>query len=67
VHHRDPPRGVARGIEAQLQHALVDDGAEGIVLGCTEIELLVGPSDTTVPVFPTTRLHIEAAVGLSLA
>ena len=36
------------------------------VLGCTEIELLVGADDSPVPVFPTTRLHVEAAVDLAL-
>jgi aspartate racemase len=41
---------------------LVAAGAEGVVLGCTEIELLVGPDDVDVPVFPTTRLHVEAAL-----
>ncbi len=41
---------------------LVDAGAQGVVLGCTEIELLVGPADSPVPVFPTTRLHVEAAL-----
>jgi aspartate racemase len=46
---------------------LVLAGAQGIVLGCTEIELLVGPEDSTVPLFPTTRLHVEAAVEQSLA
>ena len=46
---------------------LVEAGAEGIVLGCTEIELLVGAADSPVPVFPTTRLHVEAAVDASLA
>jgi aspartate racemase len=40
---------------------LVDRGAEGVVLGCTEIELLVGQDDSPVPVFPTTRLHAELA------
>ncbi|WP_254699153.1 aspartate/glutamate racemase family protein [Rhodococcus sp. SGAir0479] len=44
---------------------LVVDGAEGIILGCTEIELLVSASDSPVPVFPTTRLHVEAAVDLA--
>jgi aspartate racemase len=39
----------------------------GIVLGCTEIELLVSQADATVPVFPTTRLHVEATVDASLA
>lgn len=42
-------------------------GAEGVILGCTEIELLLRPSDTHVPLFPTTRLHIEAAVERALA
>ncbi|MFI1198245.1 aspartate/glutamate racemase family protein [Streptomyces sp. NPDC020883] len=41
---------------------LIAAGAEGIVLGCTEIELLVRPQDSAVPLFPTTRLHAEAAV-----
>lgn len=42
-------------------------GAQGVVLGCTEIELLVGPDDVDLPVFPTTRLHAEAAVAAALA
>ncbi len=50
----------------QVMTRLVGRGAQGIVLGCTEIELLVGPEDTTVPVFPTTRLHVEAAVERAL-
>lgn len=45
---------------------LVADGAEGVILGCTEIELLVGPADSPVPVFPTARLHAEAAVAAAL-
>ncbi len=46
---------------------LIDAGAQGIVLGCTEIELLITQSDSPVPIFPTTRLHVEAAVDASLA
>jgi aspartate racemase len=46
---------------------LVAAGAQGVILGCTEIELLVGPQDSPVPVFPTTRLHVEAAVTRALA
>jgi aspartate racemase len=46
---------------------LVEAGAEGIVLGCTEIELLVSQADSPVPVFPTTRIHVEAAVTAALA
>ena len=45
---------------------LVAAGAEGIILGCTEIELLVDQADSPVPVFPTTRLHVEAAVSTAL-
>jgi aspartate racemase len=38
------------------------EGAEGVILGCTEIELLISQADVPIPVFPTTRLHVEAAV-----
>ena len=46
---------------------LVDAGAQGVVLGCTEIELLISQSDSPIPIFPTTRLHVEAAINASLA
>lgn len=45
---------------------LVARGAEAIILGCTEIMLLVGPEDSPVPLFDTTALHAEAAVLRSL-
>jgi aspartate racemase len=45
---------------------LIAAGAEGIVLGCTEIELLVTAEDSAVPVFATTRLHVTAAVDAAL-
>lgn len=45
---------------------LVARGAQGIILGCTEITLLVGADDTAVPVFDTTRLHVQAAVDWAL-
>ena len=38
-----------------------------MILGCTEIELLISQDDSPVPVFPTTRIHAEAAVELALA
>ncbi len=41
---------------------LVQRGAEGIILGCTEISLLVGDGDCQVPLFDTTRIHAVAAV-----
>ena len=46
---------------------LVSAGAEGIIAGCTEIELLIGSDDVSVPYFPSTRLHARAAVKASLA
>ena len=46
---------------------LVEAGAQGVVLGCTEIELLISQADSRVPVFPTTRLHVQAAVDRALA
>jgi aspartate racemase len=46
---------------------LVASGAQGVVLGCTEIELLISQADSPVAVFPATRLHVEAAVEKALA
>ena len=46
---------------------LVAAGAQGVILGCTEIELLITAADSPVPVFPTTKLHVQAAVTASLA
>jgi aspartate racemase len=46
---------------------LVDDGAEGIILGCTEIGLLVHDGDCRTPLFDTTRIHAVAAVAYALA
>lgn len=61
-------RNVSRGEYLEIIRRLVDDeGAEGVVLGCTEIELLIGTDDSPVPVFPTTRIHVEAAVEHALA
>jgi aspartate racemase len=51
----------------RVMDRLLAAGAQGIVLGCTEIELLVTQQDVPVPVFPTTRLHVEAGVELALA
>ena len=46
---------------------LVGRGAEAVILGCTEIMLLIGPSDSPVPLFDTTRIHAEAAVERALS
>lgn len=46
---------------------LVERGAEAVILGCTEIMLLVRPEDSAVPLFDTTALHAEAAVARAIA
>ncbi len=51
----------------RIMAALADRGAQGILLGCTEIDLLVGARDSPVLVYDTTRLHAERAVTLALA
>src|SRR5215210_8698756 len=50
----------------RIMHELAGRGAEGILLGCTEIDLLVRQDDSPVPVFDTTRLHAQRAVDLAL-
>lgn len=55
-------RHAYRGVIARL----VERGAEAVILGCTEIMLLVKPEDSAVPIFDTTALHAEAAVDLAL-
>jgi aspartate racemase len=49
-----------------IMQSLVKNGAEGIILGCTEIGLLVKQEDSQVPLFDTTRIHAEAAVEWAL-
>ena len=51
----------------KIIEGLTEQGAEGIILGCTELPLLVRPGDIHVPLFDTTRLHAEPAVKVSLA
>ena len=60
---RDESRATYRAVMA----GLVMEGAQAIVLGCTEIGLLVGADDATVPLFDTTILHAAAAVETMLA
>jgi aspartate racemase len=50
----------------QVIAGLVKHGAQGVILGCTEIGLLVKPEDSPVPLFDTTRIHAEAAVDWAL-
>jgi aspartate racemase len=60
---QDASRAAYQAVMARL----VERGAEAVLLGCTEIDLLVGPEDAAVPLFDTTRLHAERAVELALA
>ena len=60
-------RDASRDEYRRVMAALVDRGAQAILLGCTEIDLLVGAPDATVPLFDTTRLHAERAVELALS
>ncbi len=60
-------RDGSRAAYRRIIDSLVARGAQGVILGCTEIELLIGPDDSAVPTFPTTRLHVEAAVDLALS
>ncbi|HET8604698.1 MAG TPA: aspartate/glutamate racemase family protein [Marmoricola sp.] len=55
---RDESREAYLGVIDRLRSA----GAQGVVLGCTEIELLIRAEDTALPIFPTTRIHVEAAL-----
>ena len=58
------PESKARYIEI-MEH-LVERGAQGIILGCTEIGLLVDQDDIAVPVFDTTLIHAQVAVEYAL-
>lgn len=50
----------------KIAEELIARGAEGIILGCTEIPLLLEQSDFTVPVFDTTKIHSDAIVSFML-
>jgi aspartate racemase len=64
---RNDIRNESRAEYVRIINRLVDEeGAEGVILGCTEIPLLVHQSDVKIPVFDTTRIHAEAAVDYTL-
>lgn len=60
-------REESRAAYRRIITGLCGQGAQGIVLGCTEIGLLIAQADSEVPVFDTTVLHAQAAVERSLA
>jgi aspartate racemase len=51
----------------EIIEKLSGDGAQGVILGCTEIPLLIDQSDCKVTVFDTTAIHSEAAVDFALS
>jgi len=59
-------REESRAQYVRIMRDLVERGAQGIILGCTEIGLLVSTPDSTVPLFDTTRLHALAGVQAAL-
>jgi len=59
----DETRAVLRGVLGRL----VERGAQAVVLGCTELELLLTADDCSVPLLPTVQLHVQAAVDAALA
>ncbi|USG66978.1 aspartate/glutamate racemase family protein [Brevibacillus ruminantium] len=59
-------REESKGRYLEVIRRLIEQGAEGIILGCTEIGLLIGQEDCAVPVFDTTKIHAEAAVRYAL-
>jgi aspartate racemase len=51
----------------EIVDELWDAGAGGVLLGCTELELLITQPDVDIPVFPCTTLHVEAALDRALS
>ena len=57
---------ISRNEYKRIMESLIEQGAEGIILGCTEIELLIKDNDSNKPLFPTTKIHAIAAVEQAL-
>lgn len=60
-------RAASRQAYRKVIAALVEQGAQAVILGCTEIGLLLGAEDASVPLFDTTALHAQAAAEQALA
>ncbi|MEO9336333.1 aspartate/glutamate racemase family protein [Mesorhizobium sp. SB112] len=52
---------------AQIDKLRVEQNIDSVIMGCTEITMLIGESDFDIPVFDTTRIHAEAAVDFALS
>jgi len=60
-------KNMSRDIYKKIIAELEERGAEGVILGCTEIPLLISESDVNIPIFDTTAIHAEKAVEWALA
>ena len=60
-------RSSSREMYRQVTSGLIERGAKAIILGCTEISLLLRSSDVAIPLIDTTALHAEAAVEFALS
>jgi len=64
-------KGIIREESRKVYLKVIDDlqkgGAQGVILGCTEIPLLVKQKDVPIPIFDTTTIHAQAAVDWALA
>lgn len=56
----------SKKVYQQIIEKMANEGAQGVILGCTEIPLLIKASDVSIPIFDTTRIHAEAAVQFAL-
>ncbi|MCD6290855.1 MAG: aspartate/glutamate racemase family protein [Anaerolineae bacterium] len=59
-------RDESRARYVEIIHKLADRGAEGVILGCTEIPLLVSEADAEIPLFDTTTIHAAAALDYAI-
>ena len=59
-------RPESRALYLEVVDALADSGAEAVILGCTEIELLIQDGDADIPLLETARIHAETAVDVAL-
>jgi len=57
----------SKKVYVSIIEKLINQGAEGVILGCTEIPLLIKPGDIDIPLFNTTKIHAEKAIELALA
>lgn len=58
--------GASRKVYQRVINELASRGAQAVILGCTEITLLVKPEDSSLPVYDTTALHVQAAVDWAI-